>query len=84
MSTLFYFEQRRSEVISTYALCGFANVGSIGMQLGMFAILVPSRINKISSFILRAMLAGTMTSYLTACTAGEAIFGDIPIYYIIY
>ena len=65
--------QRRSEIISTYAICGFANIGSIGVQLGTFATLIPSRMDRISTFIFRAMLAGTMASYLTACTAGQGM-----------
>jgi nucleoside transporter len=60
----------RSEVIATYALCGFSNVGSIGVQLGGLIPMAPSRAADISAIGLRAMLAGTVACFMTACVAG--------------
>jgi nucleoside transporter len=60
----------RSEVIATYALCGFANIGSIGIQLGGLIPLAPSRAADISALGVRAMIAGTVACFMTACVAG--------------
>lgn len=60
----------RSEIIVTYALCGFANVGSIGIQLGGLIPLAPERAKDISSLGMRAMIAGTIACFMTACVAG--------------
>jgi nucleoside transporter len=60
----------RSEVIATYALCGFSNVGSIGIQLGGLIPLAPHRAADIAALGVRAMLAGTVACFMTACVAG--------------
>ena len=52
--------------IATFALCGFANVGSIGMQIGGIGALVPNRRNDLAQLGLRAMLAGTMANFMSA------------------
>jgi CNT family concentrative nucleoside transporter len=52
--------------IATFALCGFANVGSIGMQIGGIGALVPNRRNDLAKLGLRAMLAGTMANLMSA------------------
>jgi CNT family concentrative nucleoside transporter len=52
--------------IATFALCGFANVGSIGMQIGGIGALVPNRRNDLAQLGLRAMLAGTMANLMSA------------------
>ena len=56
----------RTFSIATFALCGFANVGSIGMQIGGIGALVPSRRNDLAQLGLRAMLAGTMANLMSA------------------
>ena len=56
----------RTFSIATFALCGFANVGSIGMQIGGIGALVPNRRNDLASLGLRAMLAGTMANLMSA------------------
>jgi CNT family concentrative nucleoside transporter len=56
----------RSFSIATFALCGFANVGSIGMQIGGIGALVPNRRNDLAQLGLRAMLAGTMANLMSA------------------
>ncbi|WP_263416559.1 NupC/NupG family nucleoside CNT transporter [Terriglobus albidus] len=56
----------RSLSIATFALCGFANLGSIGMQIGGIGALAPSRRNDLARLGLRAMLAGTMANLVSA------------------
>jgi CNT family concentrative nucleoside transporter len=56
----------RSFSIATFALCGFANVGSIGMQIGGIGALVPARRNDLAQLGVRAMLAGTMANLMSA------------------
>jgi len=56
----------RTFSIATFALCGFANVGSIGMQIGGIGALVPNRRNDLAQLGLRAMLAGTMANFMSA------------------
>ena len=56
----------RTFSIATFALCGFANVGSIGMQIGGIGALVPNRRNDLARLGLRAMLAGTMANFMSA------------------
>ncbi len=56
----------RTFSIATFALCGFANVGSIGMQIGGIGALVPNRRNDLAQLGVRAMLAGTMANLMSA------------------
>jgi pyrimidine nucleoside transport protein len=60
----------RSVLISTYALCGFSNFGSIGIQIGSMSAIAPSRRTDISTVAVRAMIAGNVACFLTACIAG--------------
>ena len=60
----------RSEVLLTYALCGFANFGSIGVQLGGIGGVAPDRQKDLARLGLRAMLGGTLACFMTACVAG--------------
>ena len=60
----------RSFTIATFALCGFANLGSIGMQIGGIGALVPERRNDLAKLGLRAMFAGTMANLISASIAG--------------
>ncbi len=60
----------RSFVISTFALCGFANLGSIAIQVGGIGSLVPSRRHDLASLGIRAMIAGTLANFLSATIAG--------------
>lgn len=59
-----------SVVIATYALCGFANIASIAMEVGGIGALAPSRKSDIARLGLRAMAAGTMANFMTASIAG--------------
>jgi CNT family concentrative nucleoside transporter len=56
--------------IATYALCGFANFSSIGIQIGGIGALVPDRRHDLARLGMRAMLAGTFANFLTATIAG--------------
>ncbi|RXH54982.1 NupC/NupG family nucleoside CNT transporter [Granulicella sibirica] len=56
----------RTFSIATFALCGFANLGSIGMQIGGIGALVPNRRNDLAALGFRAMLAGTMANLMSA------------------
>ncbi len=56
----------RTFSIATFALCGFANVGSIGMQIGGIGALAPTRRNDLAKLGVRAMLAGTMANLMSA------------------
>ncbi len=60
----------RAFTIATFALCGFANLGSIGMQIGGIGALVPERRNDLAKLGIRAMLAGTMANLISAAIAG--------------
>ena len=60
----------RSFTIATFALCGFANLGSIGMQIGGIGALVPERRNDLARLGFRAMIAGTMANLISASIAG--------------
>ncbi|HWB31934.1 MAG TPA: nucleoside transporter C-terminal domain-containing protein [Acidobacteriaceae bacterium] len=56
----------RTLAITTFALCGFANLGSVGMQIGGIGALIPNRRNDLAKLGLRAMLAGTLANFMSA------------------
>ncbi len=60
----------RSFTIATYALCGFANLSSIAIQIGGIGALAPSRKSDLARFGLKAVAAGTMANFMSACIAG--------------
>ncbi|XP_035012437.1 sodium/nucleoside cotransporter 1 isoform X1 [Hippoglossus stenolepis] len=60
----------RSEIITTYALCGFANFSSLGIVIGGLSSICPSRRTDISTIVFRAMITGTCVSLVNACIAG--------------
>jgi CNT family concentrative nucleoside transporter len=62
--------QPRSAVIASYALCGFANFGSVAIQIGGIGALVPERTRELAALGLRAMTAGTLACFMTAAIAG--------------
>ena len=57
-------------IMATFALCGFANLSSIGIQIGGIGPLAPERTGEIASLGLRAVLAGTLANLMTATIAG--------------
>ncbi len=62
--------QPRSALILTYALLGFANLGSIAIQIGGIGGLAPERRGEIARFGLRAMIAGNLAAFTSAAIAG--------------
>jgi CNT family concentrative nucleoside transporter len=60
----------RSFVIATFALCGFANLSSIAIQIGGIGALAPSRKSDLARLGLKAMFAGTLANFMSACIAG--------------
>ncbi len=60
----------RGTAIATYALCGFANPGSLGIMIGAFAGMAPERRSEVASLSLKAYVAGTLACFTTACVAG--------------
>ncbi len=62
--------QPRSMIIATYALLGFANLPSIAIQIGGISALAPSRRSELSKLGLRAMIAGNLAAFMSACLAG--------------
>src|SRR5438105_9720388 len=60
----------RSFIIATYALCGFANLSSIAIQIGGIGALAPTRKSDLARLGLKAVAAGTMANFMSACIAG--------------
>lgn len=60
----------RSFTIATYALCGFANFSSIAIQIGGIGALAPGRKSDLARMGLKAVAAGTMANFMSACIAG--------------
>ncbi|MEF1254920.1 MULTISPECIES: NupC/NupG family nucleoside CNT transporter [unclassified Vibrio] len=59
-----------SQVIITFALCGFANIGSIAIQLGSIGVIAPERRAEVANLGIKAVLAGTLANLTSACLAG--------------
>jgi len=60
----------RSQIIATYALCGFSNIGAIAIQIGGISAIAPSRQQDLAKFGVRAMIGGSIACFMTACIAG--------------
>ena len=68
----------RTRMIMTYALCGFANIGSVGMNVAGFSVLVPERRQEVLGLVWKAMIAGFLATCLTGSLIGlmpRALFG---------
>ncbi len=61
---------QRSAIIASYALCGFANFASIGIQLGGIGGIAPERMGDLAQIALRAMIGGSLAAFMTATIAG--------------
>ncbi|NOI70936.1 NupC/NupG family nucleoside CNT transporter [Vibrio owensii] len=59
-----------TQVIITFALCGFANIGSIAIQLGSIGVMAPERRKDVANMGLKAVAAGTLANLMSACLAG--------------
>ncbi|XP_027781572.1 sodium/nucleoside cotransporter 2 [Marmota flaviventris] len=60
----------RGEIITTYSLCGFANLSSIGITLGGLTSIIPHRKSDLSKIVIRALFTGACVSFISACMAG--------------
>lgn len=67
------FNHKQSAQIAIYALTGFANFASIGIQIGGLAVLIPDRRSELARLGLKAMVGGAMASWLTATLAGAML-----------
>ena len=63
----------RTAIIASYALCGFANFGSIGIQIGGLSSIAPERRKDLATLAFKAMIGGALASWITACIAGILI-----------
>ena len=63
----------RTAIIASYALCGFANFGSIGIQIGGLSSIAPNRRKDLATLAFKAMIGGALASWITACIAGLLI-----------
>lgn len=68
--------QPRSRILATYALCGFANLASVAIQIGGIGALAPGRRTDLAQLGARAMVGGLLACYLTACMAGLLLGSD--------
>lgn len=59
-----------TQVIITFALCGFANIGSIAIQLGSIGVIAPERRAEVANLGIKAVIAGTLANLMSACLAG--------------
>ncbi|XP_046655316.1 solute carrier family 28 member 3-like [Daphnia pulicaria] len=64
---------KRSETIATFALCGFSNPGSIGIQIAALGSMAPSRQTDLAQVAFRAFVSGSIACFMTACVAGTLI-----------
>lgn len=60
----------RSQIISTYALCGFSSISAIGIQIGGIGAIAPERQHDLARLGVRAMIGGSLACFMTACVAG--------------
>nr|VZI11807.1 unnamed protein product [Spirometra erinaceieuropaei] len=60
----------RAVIIGTYCLCGFANIGSVGIMLASMVTILPHRRKELTGMVLSSMIGGTVACFLTACFAG--------------
>ena len=68
-----HFTYQKSVIMATYMLCGFANFASIGIQIGGIGIIAPERRKMLTELGLKAMIAGTIVSLISASIAGIII-----------
>ena len=63
----------KSLLIATYALCGFANFASIGIQIGGIGAIAPGKRKELTELGIKALIGGTVASFLTAAIAGVLV-----------
>jgi concentrative nucleoside transporter, CNT family len=69
----------RSEIIATYALCGFANIGSLGTQIGVLSQISPGRSADVSRVAVSALITGAISTLSSASIAGLLVQNEISI-----
>jgi CNT family concentrative nucleoside transporter len=67
----------RSQLIATYALCGFGNIGSLGIQIGILGQLAPSRRGDVSGLAFSALCSGVLATLTSASVAGLVVTTQI-------
>ena len=60
----------RTRLVMTYALCGFANFGSVGILVGSLAVMLPDRQAEVAALGLRSLVGGTITTCMSGAEAG--------------
>lgn len=73
------FRDPRSVMMATFALCGFANFASIGIQIGGISVLAPAKRSVLCSLGVRALIAGTVATLMTATLAGILLTPQAPV-----
>jgi CNT family concentrative nucleoside transporter len=63
----------RTQIILTYALCGFSNIASIGIQIGGIGALAPNQRSTLATLGVKALIGGSIACFLTACVASMLI-----------
>ena len=69
----------RTRMIMTYALCGFANIASVGINVAGYSVLVPERRQEVMGMVWKAMIAGFLATCMTAAVVGampRELFGN--------
>lgn len=61
---------QRSQILATYALCGFSNLGAVGIAIGGISAIAPERQQDLAQLGIRAMIAGALACFMTTCIAG--------------
>ena len=69
-NNLIHFKYQKSILMATYMLCGFANIASIGIQVGGIGIIAPNKRKVLTELGFRAMIAGALVSLMSATIAG--------------
>jgi CNT family concentrative nucleoside transporter len=73
VDSVLHLGYQKSVVMATYMLCGFANIASIGVQIGGIGILAPGQKNNLSELGLKAMVAGSIVSLMSATITGALL-----------
>lgn len=63
----------RTQLIATYALCGFGNIGSLGIQIGILSQLAPARAGDVSRLAFSALVSGVFSTLTSAAVAGLVV-----------
>jgi concentrative nucleoside transporter, CNT family len=69
----------RSKLIATYALCGFGNIGSLGIQIGILSQLAPSRGGDVSRLAVSALISGVLATLTSASVAGLVVTDQLTL-----